>query len=367
MSKKAGYLPSRDENQSDSQFQHVEEAESDPTKSNSPCEKEDNQASGFCLFGAKSVATLINKLSDQSDGVRGFGARASRGNDDIEYVHRMRVCARRLLVALPLFQECLCNNKSEFRRWMRAVRRLARSLGEARDADVQVDSIIRELEETPPKDAAGLKRLLLRLRQKRSMLQKSVVRALDRFDESSTEEEIMSRVRLLVGQAFIEGLDANDRGIGPGEGKAFAAVKERIAQVMSFGMPLPGSGDAGPLHEMRKSMKRLRYTLEIFAPAYGDRLKNHIGGIKSLQDVLGALHDCDVWLVCLPIFMKEERERTLAYQGHARGLARVLRGLQDFADVRRQTRGGIYATFKELWEKFCNARWWDEILKEMGE
>ena len=146
---------------------------------------------------------------------------------------------------------------------------------------------------------------------------------------------------------------------------ALAAVKECIARVMSFGTPLPASWDTVQLHEMRKSLKRLRYTLEIFAPVYGDKLKNHAGRIKSLQDVLGALHDCDVWLANLPLFIEEEREKTMAYHGHARGLGRLLRGLQDFADVKKQTRDNAYASFTELWEKFCKERWWEKTLKEL--
>jgi len=70
---------------------------------------------------------------------------------------------------------------------------LARSLGEARDTDVQIASIIHALEEAPLQDAAGLKRFLLRLRQKRALLQPKVVTTLDGFAKSSTEVAMMSR------------------------------------------------------------------------------------------------------------------------------------------------------------------------------
>ena len=328
-------------------------------------EQEGRETGNFCLFGAKALTTLLNKLSAQTEGVRDFGAGKTRGGSgDIEYLHRMRVFARRLLVALQLFRECLRADKSGYRRCRRAIRRLARSLGEARDTDVQIAAIVRELEEAPPKDAAGLKRFLLRLRQKRASLQKSVIRALDFFTESEAEREILSSVRLIAGQAFIDGLCAQNEKQGPG-GMAIAVVKESIAHVMGFGAPLPASSDTVQLHEMRKSLKRLRYTLEIFAPAYGDKLKNHIGEIKSLQDVLGTLHDCDIWLANLPLFIEEEREKTLAFQGHARGLERVLRGLRNFADRKTQIRNGAYASFTEMWEKFRTERRWEEILKDM--
>ena len=333
--------------------------------------------SDYCLFGAKTLAALLKNLSNQMDGVRGFKTAAKdRANaGDIEFIHRMRVCARRLRVALPLFRECFyplsptVENDASFKRWMRAIRRLARSLGEARDTDVQIEAIARELEGIPPQGAAGLSRLLLRLRQKRSALQKKVVSALDRFAESSVEEEMMSRIRLLVGQASIENRTGKDEEGTPMEReRAFASVKERIAHVMSFGElfgELLGSGDIIQLHEMRKSAKRLRYALEVFGPVYGDKLKSHVDGMKSLQDVLGTLHDCDVWLANLPVFMEEERERTLVYQGHTRGLGPVLRGLENFAGAKRKARDTAYASFTALWEKLCQERWWENLLKDL--
>jgi len=281
----------------------------------------------------------------------------------------MRVCARRLRVALPFFRECLCRaeeNGTEFRRWMRAIRRLARSLGEARDVDVQVASIALELEKASLRNNAGLKRLLLRLRQRRTALQKRVVTALDRFAESSAEGEMTSRVRLLMGQACIEKRGEKDlEGAMMERERPLVAVRERIAHVMSFGEPLLGLWDVIQLHDMRKSVKRLRYTLEIFAPAYGEKLGSHVDDMKSLQDVLGTIHDCDVWLGSLPLFMEEERKRTLVYQGHTRGLGRVLRGLESFADAKRETRDAAFASFVALWEKLCKERWWERILKEL--
>jgi len=340
-------------------------AEEPAAVKNSDSMKEGREWGSYCLFGAKTIAGLLKKLLRHAEGVRGFGTEV----EDVEHVHQTRVSARRLRVALPLFRECLCpteKNTAEFERWMRALRRLARSLGEARDTDVQITSIIREIEAAPPQGAAGLRRLLLRLKQKRAALQKKAVATLERFAASSTEGEIMSRIRLIVGQAYIEGFDAKDQEMGPEERKRIlAAAQERIAHVVSFGVPLPGIRDTFELHEMRKSAKRLRYTLEIFAPLYKGKLKNHVDRIKSLQDTLGTLNDSDVWLARLPIFMEEERERTLVYRGHTKGLGGILRGLEGFADAKLSIRDEVYTSFTGLWEKFCNERYWDEILKEL--
>jgi CHAD domain-containing protein len=48
------------------------------------------------------------------------------------------------------------------------------------------------------------------------------------------------------------------------------------------------------LHEMRIAAKRLRYTLEIFAPLYGPEFAAAIEAVKSIQEQLGFIHDADV-------------------------------------------------------------------------
>jgi CHAD domain-containing protein len=53
------------------------------------------------------------------------------------------------------------------------------------------------------------------------------------------------------------------------------------------------------LHEMRIAAKRLRYTMEIFAPIYADpasagAFDTALKAVKQLQEWLGQIHDADV-------------------------------------------------------------------------
>jgi hypothetical protein len=57
---------------------------------------------------------------------------------------------------------------------------------------------------------------------------------------------------------------------------------------------------------MRIAGKHLRYTLEIFAPIYGHALDPHIRAMKNIQDLLGEIHDNDVWISWLPEFIALE-------------------------------------------------------------
>jgi putative phosphoesterase len=47
---------------------------------------------------------------------------------------------------------------------------------------------------------------------------------------------------------------------------------------------------------MRIKAKWLRYTLEVFEPLYKSKLTAEIQTLKNFQDVLGGMHDCDVWI-----------------------------------------------------------------------
>jgi CHAD domain-containing protein len=55
-------------------------------------------------------------------------------------------------------------------------------------------------------------------------------------------------------------------------------------------------GEYEILHEFRLRAKSFRYTLEVFAPAYGAQLKSKLEMLRELQDRIGAVNDCVVVL-----------------------------------------------------------------------
>jgi CHAD domain-containing protein len=46
------------------------------------------------------------------------------------------------------------------------------------------------------------------------------------------------------------------------------------------------------LHRFRIATKKIRYTLDIFAPLYGEAIGDLAEKLKRLQTSLGAIHDC---------------------------------------------------------------------------
>ena len=47
------------------------------------------------------------------------------------------------------------------------------------------------------------------------------------------------------------------------------------------------------LHQLRLTVKRFRYTLELFRPCYGSGLEKRLEALKRMQDHLGAMNDCE--------------------------------------------------------------------------
>ena len=193
-----------------------------------------------------------------------------------------------------------------FRAWLRRI-------GLTKDRSRALDEAL------PPPGAGpagqqGIECLLLRLGQRREGLQPAVLSALDRLEESDVLEEMAERFRTIEVRARREGVLSRS---APVYDAAHLNVRLRCDELQGHAPALRDPARADEHHAMRIAAKRLRYTLEAFAPLY-DELKAELKAIKRLQEALGQLHDCDVWIVQLPLFLEEERARTSAYFGHDR-------------------------------------------------
>ena len=87
------------------------------------------------------------------------------------------------------------------------------------------------------------------------------------------------------------------KGLDPSESfrlNAERMARVRIDEVWSLGQQALDPDEVKALHDMRIAAKRLRYLLEITEPAFGRPAKDGAKTARSLQDLLGEIHDCDV-------------------------------------------------------------------------
>ncbi|MCA9271401.1 MAG: CHAD domain-containing protein, partial [Planctomycetales bacterium] len=202
-----------------------------------------------------------------------------RWEEDDEFVHRLRVAARRAAAAMDTFAKMLpARRRKKLRRWLKQIRRTA---GAARDLDV-MNALLREASESPGASQAEretARRFVIAARRKaQQRLAKTHHQLRHRFVPRCIDA-LVRRVRWREASQEPTFADAAQRLLRP-------AVAEFIAAAEA---PLAGPKD---FHALRIAGKRLRYTMELFAPAFDDAFRDGLlCDVRNLQDQLGRLND----------------------------------------------------------------------------
>jgi putative phosphoesterase len=114
-------------------------------------------------------------------------------------------------------------------------------------------------------------------------------------------------------------------------------------------------------HQMRITAKRLRYTMEIFSPLYEDNLKEFISLLKQIQDYLGEMHDCDVWIQYIPQFIEKIQNE----QDNSLDIGILEAGLNEFLRYIQNRRHLLYKDFISLWDKNQKQEIFDKLLEKI--
>jgi CHAD domain-containing protein len=273
--------------------------------------------------------------------------------DDIEYVHRMRVASRRLRNALEVFEEYFPENCAK--KWRNEMKGITKALGNARDLDIQIQLIEEKVQEMLDQVyKPGYERLLLRLRQARAKAQEKVVNAIHSLKNNQTIEEIKD-------QLIVPPIE-QEQHFSPAL-YAFAqdAINQGLDSFLSYQEFIHTPNNSEKLHAMRINGKHFRYTMEIFAPLYQEKVNPFVEIMKGIQDRLGEIHDCDVWIAWLPDFLRLEQGRTQVYFGRSRSLARFLPGIQHLIEDRKQCRQAEYQAFIADWHRLISDHTWEKL------
>jgi len=278
-------------------------------------------------------------LRDRLDALAGE-LHAVRCNEEIEPVHQARVASRRIRAALRMFADCF--EPETLAGWERQIKRLTKELGAARDKDIQIE-FIREFLCGPsgkdPRHRPGVERLLLRLTQSRAAMQPGVLAVLDRLDRKRTLAQIYGRLEEMLFSIRSQETDK----YGPYVREMAAAhIRDRRTEFSSCEPALEDPANARGHHQLRIAAKKLRYALEICAPAYDGQLAPVIRMVRQVQSFLGDIHDCDVWTQDIDRFMDEEQRATTEYYGQSRPFNRLRPGLLSVREERLNHRRLVF-------------------------
>jgi CHAD domain-containing protein len=193
-----------------------------------------------------------------------------RGGGGVEGVHRMRTSSRRLRSAVKYLGAHLpVATRAALQAGLKG---LMAALGPVRDHDV----LIGEIAKTPGIAAADAASLAEAVRKRR-------------------ERPALGMLEWLSGprhRALLDGLEeaAHLAGSVPVTAAGPARITKAIAAVVAS-KPAWGSAADEALHDTRKAVKKLRYALEAFQPAYGKAMGRMIEACRDLQEALGAVQD----------------------------------------------------------------------------
>jgi CHAD domain-containing protein len=200
---------------------------------------------------------------------------------DGDLVHQARIATRRLREVLPLVAP-----GARGRKLARRMRRLAKTLGPARELDVVLQTlddpgITREIPRTA---ISTLKQVLDAKRERRYA---DMARKVSRIDVDKLRRRALAAAR--KGRSIRAGAAHRKRLTAARDRAARRAVRLRASMDAAAGLYLPDR-----LHEVRIAIKKLRYALELVHQMSGSRASARVGRLKAAQDLLGRMHDLEV-------------------------------------------------------------------------
>lgn len=213
---------------------------------------------------------------------------------DSETVKKLRVATRRLRTAISAFKPLYPHPKS-VKRLHDQLRELTTTLGATRDAAV----LRGRLEDwaATKRTSAALTPLREQLAQQEAAAQVALVAALGQLDRDALIGE--ARKKLLEALPLAADSDA------PVTLAALPLLRTRFDEEQATRATALEALDPISLHNERLAIKRLRYSLELFADYFAPAAQT-IAILKDLQTQLGDLHDCDVLIAMVDTAQAEQ-------------------------------------------------------------
>lgn len=300
-----------------------------------------------CQFGKRIIGQYLFAIQQEIAGVRSA--------TDLEAIHRMRVASRRVRAVMELFLPCYSTRQQK--QLKKQIRQLTNALGKARDLDVQIE-LINQISKKNPENrlSPGFRRILLRLSQDRSALQPDIVRAMQNLETSGVLDLQVSPPVDTGGEltpvAYTKYLYL----------VAAQAIRSRLSDFLAFEPFITDPSACAQLHAMRIAAKWLRYNMETFSTLYPDNLKGYLQSCRVAQELLGQIHDCDVWSLSLPSILEEEKNRIHSFYGHTRPFLPLIPGFQFLMENRRQERIHSYELLLQNWKKWNSNQLWSSLI-----
>ncbi len=215
---------------------------------------------------------------------------------DADGLHDMRVAIRRLRSLLQNFEGekeapiLTTSLRSELREHRNSLSKLGDALGVVRDYDVLGDYLkdytANRLKTPLDESTPGLLIFERHLQDRRAKAFAPMVKRINKSRRSQGLYEQFGRWALGLPAAAAPGLTLADT--------ARNLLAVRLDEIETHADALDAAHVEVEQHELRKSLRRLRYTFETLGPCYAGEVKPYIKTLVELQDLLGEMQDRSV-------------------------------------------------------------------------
>ena len=209
---------------------------------------------------------------------------AERAEEDIEYVHQLRVASRRLVAVLDVLAEGL--PEAPRTALLKRADKIRQNCGAARDLDVQILFIEELLTHIEPDKTAPVQLLLKKIKSRRGKVQKQLRQKLPKLEvafQHAGEDLLVSLQRAIRHKL---------QGFG-----SFGQTASRILLKELNHLWGRAEGDLDSpqkFHKLRIDCKHLRYATEVFTPILHEAFREEFyPQLQHIQDLLGEYHDAE--------------------------------------------------------------------------
>ena len=304
---------------------------------------------GLLFYFAKAVFPYIGSLKRSAQNI------LKRKN--IEDIHDIRVSSRRIRSCLAIFNDYLPPKKNKS--WQNEIKKITSAYGSVRDLDVQIDLISHIIQTNQDVQIRrGLRRIKLRLSQKREKRQKSTQQITQSILDNTVLLEMEAWSESLLNNSFLENYKTPEL-----FRHGYRSIQSRLDEFLFYEVFIFDAARIEELHQMRIAAKRLRYALEIFSDLYDAKTDFVLDITRQVQQYLGEIHDADVWISFLPQFMEREIKQIEKFYGYRSPFSRLRPGIEFLIANRKEERTRLYLHFLDDWKDWKMKETWLNLRK----
>jgi CHAD domain-containing protein len=260
----------------------------------------------------------------------------ARLGEDPEELHQLRVTARRIDATLGLFRRQL---PAALVRARKPTKAILRSLGAARDLDVELSELADYCAHLSEEERAAAEPLRALLERERSRARSRMVRSLDAEPTRRWLETLTQATNA-------------EHGAGNGADRAMVVMPERVRRrfrkLRKSVRKLRPKSSMEDYHLVRRRAKQLRYATECGAVMFGKPADDMLKALRRMQDKLGAHQDA-----C----MAQNRLAAIAADPPSGLPPTTLFLMGRLAEHYAQVTGETRSTLARSWRKVRGRRW----------